>query len=228
MKKNLFFICLLAFPVLKAQDNKLNTPDKNLITVSFESEDPLFDPAIKEGLVNIILEVYPKLVKDFNPEAIQHVKVKIDTAYTGVAYANDGQVTISSAWMKKRPGDLDLITHEVMHIIQSYPSKSGPGWLTEGIADYVRHVYGVDNVGAGWSLPNYDPKHKFTDSYRVTARFLLWVTEKYDKDLVVKLDRNLRNNTYSPELWKEYTGKTIEELWEEYIEDPLVPSLITK
>lgn len=227
MKKLIFCGSLLAFPVLLAQNNEIPFANKEFISVSLESEDPNFDPAIKEGLVNIILEVYPRLVKDFNSDAIQHLKVKIDTAYTGVAYANNGQVTISSAYMKKKPEDLDLITHEVMHIIQSYPPKSGPEWLTEGIADYVRHVYGVNNTGAGWSLPNYEAKQKFSDSYRVTARFLLWATEKYNPDLVIKLDKDLRNKTYTPDLWKEYTGKTVEELWEIYSQDPLVPSLLT-
>lgn len=228
MKKYLFFFLLLSFSLLQSQVHNPDINEKNLITVDFESEDPDFDPLVKAGLVNIILEVYPKLLRDFNPDAVQNLKVRIDTAYAGVAYANNGEVTISSAWMKKRPEDLDLITHEVMHIIQSYPSKSGPGWLTEGIADYVRHVYGIDNVGAGWSLPDYDKKHKFSDSYRITARFLLWATEKYDKDLVVKLDRNLRNKTYTPELWKDYTDKTLEELWEDYSQNPAVPSLLTE
>ncbi len=42
-----------------------------------------------------------------------------------------------------------------MHIVQNYGRSTRPGWLTEGIADYVRYKYGVDNVGSKWALPDY-------------------------------------------------------------------------
>ena len=28
----------------------------------------------------------------------------------------------------------------------------------------------------------------------------------------------MREGKYAPELWKDYTGKTVDELWEEYIQ----------
>lgn len=217
------FICfILQVAFLEAQEDKNSVTKNGEMTVTFENEDTGLNPMIQDGLVEIIFQVYPKLVRDFNPDARQELKVKIDTTYNGVAYAHNGEIVISSKWLRQRPEDLDLITHEVMHIIQSYPSHAGPGWLTEGIADYVRHVYGVDNKGAKWSLPNFSPNQKYTDSYRVTARFLLWATQKYDEDLVVKLDRNLRNKTYSAELWKNYTGKTLDELWDLYTNNPTI------
>lgn len=222
MKKNFFVIfLLLCGSFVKAQEDS-STSRKGDVTVKFINEDTGINPLVQDGLVKIIFEVYPKLVRDFNPGAIKELRVKIDTAYTGVAYAHKGQITISSRWLRQRPEDLDLITHEVMHLIQSYPSHAGPGWLTEGIADYVRHVYGVDNEGAKWSLPDYSTSHKYTDSYRITARFLVWVTQQHDDELVVKLDRNLRNNSYSAELWKKYTGKTLDELWELYSSNPKI------
>lgn len=88
------------------------------------------------------------MVKDFNPKALKTLEIKIDTAYIGVAYAINGKITISSKYLRKKPQDLDVITHEVMHIVQAYPNNSGPGWLTEGIADYVRYKYGNDNKSA--------------------------------------------------------------------------------
>jgi len=151
---------------------------------------------------------------------LRTLEVKIDTAYNGVAYAHNGKITISSEWLRKKPEDIDVITHEVMHIVQSYPHKSGPGWLTEGIADYVRHVYGVDNKRAGWSLTGYSADNHYTQSYRITARFLLWITQKYDKTLVLKLDKHLREKTYHEELWEKYTGKSLEDLWKEYQSAP--------
>lgn len=221
MKKNaLYILVLLTTFSIGAQENMNTVSQKEGITVTFENEDASLDPGIQEGLTAIIFEVYPKLMKDFNPKARRDLTVKIDTAYDGVAYAHNGQITISSKWLHQRPEDLDLMTHEIMHIIQSYPSHAGPSWLTEGIADYVRYKYGVDNIGAGWSLPNYSSSHNYTNSYRITARFLLWTTEKHDENLIIKLDRNLRNKTYSPELWKKYTGRTLDELWTLYTQNP--------
>ena len=189
---------------------------RNGYELIFINQDPDLDPETKMGLINTFFKVYPELAKDFNPKTLKKVEVKIDTSYNGVAYANDGKVTISSKWLHKMPKDLDVITHEVMHIVQSYPNGSGPGWLTEGIADYVRSEYGLTNKEGGWSLPDFEKKSHYTNSYRVTARFLGWVVKNYDEDLVFKLDRNLRNNTYTSKLWEEYTGNSLDKLWSLY------------
>jgi hypothetical protein len=74
--------------------------------------------------------------------------------------------------MQKHPEDLDVVTHEVMHIVQNYDRSTLPGWLTEGIADYVRYKYGVDNAGSKWALPYYKAGQSYKNSYRITARFL--------------------------------------------------------
>ncbi|MEH6406222.1 MAG: basic secretory protein-like protein [Leeuwenhoekiella sp.] len=210
----LIFCILITACTQKRQDSSVN--------VTFINQDKTLDPKIQEGLTEIVHKVYPQLMKDFNKDARTDIAIKIDTTYDGVAFANDGQVTISSKWLHAKPEDLDLITHEVMHIIQAYPNGSGPGWLTEGIADYVRAKYGVDNKGAGWSMTPFDSSQHYTNSYRITARFLTWISQKYDDQIVFKLDNNLRNKTYSADLWKKYTGKTLDQLWETYSKDPTI------
>lgn len=195
---------------------------KSNITVTYTNQDETLSEDIEKGFKKIIHEVYPQLMKDFNPEAMTDLKIKIDTAYNGVAYAHNGQVTVSSKWLHERPEDLDLMTHEVMHIIQSYPGGSGPGWLTEGIADYVRFKYGMDNEGAKWSLTPYNNAQHYTNSYRITARFLEWISQNYDEQIVYKLDKRLRGKTYSDSLWKTYTGASLNELWETYSKDPKI------
>ena len=32
----------------------------------------------------------------------------------------------------------------------------------------------------------------------------------------------MRNQTYKPELWKTFTGKTVDELWKEYAANPVI------
>ena len=42
------------------------------------------------------------------------------------------------------------------------------------------------------------------------------MTEKHDKDLVRKLNAAMREGKYKEEIWKELTGKTVEELGQEW------------
>ena len=49
-----------------------------------------------------------------------------------------------------------MITHEGMHVVQQY--LQSPGWITEGIADYARAKFGVNNAARGWTMPEYDAK----------------------------------------------------------------------
>ena len=107
----------------------------------------------------------------------------IDPGYTGVAETDSGRCRYSPRWLTDHPEDIDVVTHEVMHIVQDYHHDNDPGWLTEGIADYARYVYGVNNIKAKWALPNYTPRQSYENAYRVTARFLLWVQDnKASKD----------------------------------------------
>ncbi|MGS2738635.1 basic secretory protein-like protein [Sinomicrobium sp. M5D2P17] len=218
--KNVFVFSVLTLLTLQLSAQSSETFRKKGKTLVFVNEDPGLVPKVKEDLVNTFFKVYPKLVKRFNHKSPKRVEVKIDTAYTGVAYAHDGKITISAAWLRKKPKDTDVITHEVMHLVQSYPSGSGPGWITEGIADYVRYKYGVDNEGSGWSLPDYAEGQHYSHSYRITARFLLWLSEIYQEDLILQLDQQMRNATYSGNFWKKHTDHSLDMLWEVYILNP--------
>ena len=219
MKNTALFILFLTLcSVVHAQDKETIT--KKGKTLVFVNQDPNFNPEVKKGLIKTYFKVYPKMAKDFNPQAIDTIEVMIDTSYAGVAYANNGKIVISSAWLKKKPEDLDVITHETFHIVQAYPNHSGPGWLTEGLADYARFKYGVNNKKAGWSLTDFSSKQHYDNSYRITARFLYWLTQNYDKNIVHELDKNMRDKTYSPQLWSQYTGKTLDELWDVYSKNP--------
>ena len=50
----------------------------------------------------------------------------------------------------------------------------------------------------------------------MTARFLEYVTKKYDKELLRKLNKTLREGEYQEELFKQLTGKALQELNEEW------------
>ena len=95
-------------------------------------------------------------------------------------------------------------------------SETNRDWLTEGIPDYIRwYLYEPQTRGA--EIPRRDlARAKYDGSYRVTGNFLNWVTTKYDTNIVVKLNTAGRQGKYSEELWKTATGKTVQELGEEW------------
>lgn len=186
----------------------------------FTNTDPNLDPAVKSKLISTFFKVYPKLAKEYNKNTAQEVYMLIDTTYRGVAETGNAHVKISAAWFHKHPEDIDVVTHEVMHIVQNYGESAGPGWLTEGIADYARYKFGVNNDAAKWTLPAYKAGINYTNSYRITARFLAWLEIHNKKDIVKKLDKQMRDHKYAAESWQKLTGKSLDELWAEYIADP--------
>ena len=145
------------------------------------------------------------------------VKMSLKTSYRGVAATGGTNITGSAKYFKNNPKDFGAMVHETVHVVQAYRGRrSGnpnPGWLVEGIADYVRFfVYEPGKAGR----MNPDKVH-YNQPYRPAATFLNFVTEKYDKDLVKKLNAAMRQGKYNDELFKDYTGKTVEELDKEWI-----------
>ncbi|RYU90333.1 secretory protein [Mucilaginibacter terrigena] len=198
----------------------IDTIKRNGYTLIVSGNDDHFDNAIKKKLISTFFTVYPKIVKEYNTKSLKTVNFFIDTAYNGVAATDNGRVVFSVAYMTKHPNDIDVVTHEVMHIAQNYGDFNGPGWLTEGIADYVRNEHGVANAAAGWKLPDYKPFSSYENAYRVTARFLLWIETKVKKGVVKNLDSQMRDRTYTAASWAKLTGKSVDELWQAYTANP--------
>lgn len=218
MKTNKYLFALLAFSLMgfSANAQKDEIFQQKGYTLTFKNNDASFDPALKRRMVETFFKVYPILATDFNKNTDKEVVFHIDTAYKGVAATGGGRIVYNPEWFVKHPGDIDVVTHEVMHIVQNYGSGAGPGWLTEGIADYVRYKYGVDNAGAKWSLTPFKPDQSYKNAYRITGRFLNWLEQNGHAGIVVKLDSAMRAHTYKDTIWKDLTGKSVDELWAIY------------
>ena len=213
-------------PASVPSTNKVQTIKKGKYTLVFECKAPLFSEEINQKLIDTYFEVYPALVRQYNKKATRIVTFVIDPYYDGVAGTSNDKVVFSVKYMTAHPNDIDIVTHETMHIVQAYGNGSKmPGWLTEGIADYARYAYGVSNEKAGWSLPKFSVNQNYKNSYRITARFLAWLEYSGYKGIVKKLDQAGRDKTYDKgEIWKKLTGKTIDELWLAYSQNPTLPS----
>lgn len=212
----LSFVCLSAS--VSAQEKEVFK--KKGYTLNFISEDKAFSPALKTRLVETFFQVYPLLAKKYNVKTAGEVTFLIDTAYKGVAATTGTVVSYSPLWFKQHPEDIDVVTHEVMHIVQAYGDAPGPWWITEGIADYVRYIYGVNNENAKWTLPAYKTGQKYDNGYRITARFLAWLEKHGHPGIVKALDQSMRNHTYTESIWKDQTTKTLDELWDSYVLNP--------
>lgn len=213
-------VSLASQVTLKEMQNfHLSKPDtikKDGFALIVVNNAPDFSEQTLTRLIETFFINYPRQVKKYNKNSLKQVTFIIDPGYKGVAATMNGIVRYSPEWLTNHPEDIDVVTHETMHIVQAYPANSGPGWITEGIADYVRNEFGVNNVAAKWALPNYQSTQNYTDAYRVTAGFFLWLTTQYDKKLVQKLDDVMRNAKYTADFWKGCTGKSVDELWAGY------------
>lgn len=172
--------------------------------------------AYGERVKKLAEEWYPLITaklpsNGFVPPA--RVTIAFRKDYEGVAEAAGNRVVCSAKWFTDHPDDLGAIVHELVHVVQQYGRGDRPGWLVEGIADYIRfyHYEPPENR----LRPDPD-RSKYSDSYRTSAAFLHWAQETYDKDLVVKLNAACRRAEYGDDLWERYTKKSLEELGREW------------
>jgi len=97
----------------------------------------------------------------------------------GVASTSGNRITISAEWVtKKATNDYGMVIHELTHIVQDYKGR-GLGWLTEGIADYIRHRH--FEPGAWKPFINPD-KDSYKQGYKSAAAFLMWLEATKDKE----------------------------------------------
>jgi Peptidase of plants and bacteria len=144
----------------------------------------------------------------FKPPTLITMTLKKD--YKGVAAAGGGRITGSVSYFKSHPDDIGAMVHETVHCVQAYRTRA-PGWLVEGIADYIRFFkYEPGKIGRIAKNPRYD------GSYRTSAAFLHFVSDTYDKDLVKKVNKALRQGEYREEIWQTLTKKTLKELDEQW------------
>ncbi len=187
------------------------TTFKNPIEVFVDVSDA---PEMKdwaEKCARVCERTYPMIVEQlasdhFQPAHEVHMTLKRD--YRGVAATGGTHIVGAVKWFKEHPEDVGAMVHETVHVVQAYHSRGNPGWLVEGIADYVRFFkYEPGNLGR----INPDRSH-YNGSYRVTAAFLAYLVDKHDPQIVRKLNAAMRAGKYNDQLFKDYTGKTLEEL----------------
>jgi hypothetical protein len=130
----------------------------------------------------------------------------------GVAGTSRDRIAISARYVRGHTDDFGMVIHELTHVVQAYP-PGGPGWLVDGIADYIRIVRFEPRA----RRPRIDPdKANYTDAYKTTAVFLEWLEKEHHPALVQKLNDALRQGRYQDGLFRELLGKDVGELWADF------------
>jgi len=228
-------------PVLAASTG--DSKDAKPITKSFDAGDGKYHFTINATLAPdlmewadtelrpVVQEWYPKLIEllpseGFSPRTNVTLRFREDMGGTP-ASAGGGFINCNAGWFRKelKREARGSVVHEMVHVVQNYAgggrrantnSTRMPGWLVEGIPDYIRwFIYEPQTKGAEITQRNL-ARAKYDASYRVTGNFLNWVTEKYDTNIVRKLNAAARAGAYSEEVWKAATGKTSPELGDEW------------
>lgn len=132
------------------------------------------------------------------------------------AAARGDSVLINAPYVlanRDNPDMLRMIAHELVHVAQGYPKGTGPAWLTEGVADYVRY-YVLYPGDAGRA---FDPgREDWREGYSPAAGLLAWAQAK-QPDVVAKVNAAMRRGEAGDAALAAATGMTPDALWRAYL-----------
>ena len=182
-----------------------------------------------QAVVPMAVEWYPKLVdmlpsQEFTAPAA--FTIQFDPDMDGVAATSGTHVRCAAKWMDaNRDGEaVGAILHELVHVVQQYGRRGiprahrPPGWLVEGIADYVRWFLFEPQSRGAEIPPRRVERARYDQSYRVSANFLHWLTQHRRPDIVPQLNAAIREGRYHPGLWQDLAGddpETLNAAWKQ-------------
>jgi len=187
------------------------------------SETPDLTEWAHKELAPVLQQWYPKIVKMLPSEGYQapdRLSITFSPNMRGVAAAGGTRISCGAGWFRQQlQGEAKgAVVHELVHVVQQYgrvrrsdPNATrAPGWLVEGIADYIRwFLYEPQTRGAEVTGRNI-ARARYDSSYRISGNFLNWVTETQAKDIVPRLNAAARAGKYSEDLWTTATGHTVQ------------------
>jgi len=186
------------------------------------SGTPDLEEWARADLAPVVDAWYPKIV-DLLPsegfEAPRELDITFLPDMRGVAATSGTRVRCAAAWFRSNlKGEAKgAVVHELVHVVQQYGGGRGgerrpPGWLVEGIPDYIRwFLYEPESRGAEITRRAL-PRARHDAGYRVSANFLHWAVRAHGAAIVPRLNAALRAGEYRDELWRELTGSALEDL----------------
>ncbi|HVJ66439.1 MAG TPA: basic secretory protein-like protein, partial [Caulifigura sp.] len=192
--------------------------------IGFDTSDaPDLKPWVDEKLKPVCATWYPKIVEMLPSDgynAPEKFTITFHEDMEGVAHCTGTSIHCAARWYRTQldKEGLGSIVHEMVHVVQQYgrlgSGRRNPGWLVEGLADYIRwYLYEPASV----RRPPNPKTAKYTDSYRTTGAFLAYVADQNGGDVIKKLNAEMRNGTYTAETWTAVAGSTVDDLWAAYV-----------
>ena len=238
--------------IIVAQSDATTPPAPQIVQTEDGKYQLTIDTALASDLTEwartklapVVREWYPKIVNMLPSdgfEAPAQVMIIFKDGMGGTPAAAGGtRINCNIEWFRKNlEGEArGAVVHEMVHVVQQYGrarrnnpnAPRVPGWLVEGIADEIRWFrYEPQSKGAEITARNIS-RARYDGNYRITANFLDWV-QKYDHEIVRKLNGAARDGVYAESLWKDYTGKSVQELgdeWKKSLEEKLAAQIAPK
>ena len=169
-----------------------------------------------EKAARICEREYPMINRElasagFKPPQIIHMALK--SSYEGVAATSGDRIVGSVEYFRRNLHDFGAMVHETTHVVQHYQGGDNPGWLVEGVSDYVRFFkYEPGHLG-----PISRESARYDHGYRESAAFLAFLVHQYDPTIVLKLNAAMRQGTYKESIFETLTKKSLPSLGEEWL-----------
>jgi hypothetical protein len=225
-------------PIPKRIVEVFTSKDKKFRYTLDVSEAPDLQEWCGKNLIPVMEDWYPKIigmlpVDGVTPSREITFTLKDTSSMPGQlqgvpAYASGNSVVFNAKFMRdQQTGEaIGAGVHEIVHVVQFGGGRENggrnrgrggrpPSWVTEGVADYIRwFLYEPQSKGAEITKRNVG-RAKYDDSYRTTANFFDWVIKNHEKDLMRKLNVATHDG-YNEQLWKDWTGKSLQELGDDW------------
>ena len=239
----MFSAAVAAACALRAERMQTVCRGDTVIEIDAGEDQEMVDWA-KNTLLPVVTNWYPRIARILrSPGYVAPKRVSIRFIEgDGVAWTVGDAITLNTRWARgelnrEAPG---AIVHELAHVVQAYGRngrKSPPGWVTEGVADWVRWM-NYEKQPVRDAIYAAAKGHRYDESYRPTAAFLDFCERRYShvggtsgnasSGFVVRLNAAARKGTYSDDFWTQNCdGRTLAEVagqWQASYGAALTPS----
>lgn len=207
---------------------KIQLPE-NYGPPSYTLTIPTIDPSLQDTALHLqqaFSAVYPQLVNRFALDPVtapRNVTLTFSPDLSSPATTSGTTIILRPDWIQQHPSDVGLLTEELTHMLEQYPSGS-PAWFGDGMAAYARTVYGP--ADDDWSLSdNVQPQDNYTQGGEVAARFLLWLEQYTRLDIVDQLNHALQTKINFSNVFHQLTHHSVDALWNQYKSYPVITLL---